>query len=231
MGIEENILAVRENIASAAKSAGIPSDSVKLVAVSKFKPAQDVVSAWNCGVKDFGENYVQEFRDKSDILSEKDILWHIIGPVQRNKVKYIAPKNVLVQSVDRAELAAELSRFAVKLGKRIPVLLQVNASEEETKSGCAKSEVTRLLEECMMYDGILVQGLMTIGPNTDDMTKIEECFEETRELFENMKKISADIRYLSMGMTNDYTEAIKHGANIVRVGRAIFGERPKKTEG
>lgn len=225
MDIKEGLFCVRENIKNAANEVGKKAEDIKLVAVSKFKSIEDIRLANSLGVRDFGENYIQEFCTKHEALGEDDILWHIIGPVQRNKVKYIADKNVMVQTVDRFSLAQELAKYAVRSGRQIPVLLQVNTCGEETKSGCAPSKLLELFEFCSDVDGISVQGLMTIGPNTDDMYAIEKCFEETFALYEKMKAADASIKYLSMGMTNDYMLAIKHGANIVRVGRAIFGER------
>ena len=228
MNIQEGLGTVKENIAKAAKEAGLTSRDIKLVAVSKFKSTDDIRTAASLGVTDFGENYIQEFVGKYNEIGSNGIMWHIIGNVQRNKVKYIADKNVTVQTVDRLSLAEALSEHAAKFGKTIPVLLQVNTSGEDTKSGCTPDELPELFEKCLGCNNIYVEGLMTIGPNTNDMKTVEECFDRTRRLFEDMKnreKIKGQIKYLSMGMTNDYTLAIKHGANIVRVGRAIFGER------
>lgn len=225
MDIKEGLLCVKENIANAAQSAGKTAEDIKLVAVSKFKSIDDIKTAYSLGVKDFGENYIQEFTGKYSVLSGDDILWHIIGPVQRNKVKYIADKNVLVQTVDRISLAEELAKYAEKHNKTIPMLIQVNTCGEDTKSGCTPEELFELFDKCKKLEGLSVQGLMTIGPNTDNMYEVEKCFEETYELYAKMQLQDKNIKYLSMGMTNDYTLAIKHGADIVRVGRAIFGER------
>lgn len=225
MDIKEGLLCVRENIAKAAQSVGKTSEDIKLVAVSKFKSIEDIKTANSLGVKDFGENYIQEFAGKYSVLGGNDILWHIIGPVQRNKVKYIADKNVIVQTVDKVSLARELAKYAVKYNKTIPILIQVNTCGEITKSGCTPEALFELFDECQNIDGVCVRGLMTIGPNTDDVYEVEKCFEETYELYAKMQSQDKNIKYLSMGMTNDYTLAIKHGANIVRVGRAIFGER------
>lgn len=225
MDIKEGLLCVRENIAKAAQSVGKTSEDIKLVAVSKFKSIEDIKTANSLGVKDFGENYIQEFAGKYSVLGGDDILWHIIGPVQRNKVKYIADKNVIVQTVDKVSLARELAKYAVKYNKTIPILIQVNTCGEITKSGCTPEALFELFDECENIDGVCVRGLMTIGPNTDDVYEVEKCFEETYELYAKMQSQDKNIKYLSMGMTNDYTLAIKHGANIVRVGRAIFGER------
>lgn len=224
MGIEEGLLQVRENIASAARLSGRAYEDIRLVAVSKFKPCEDIMAAYALGVRDFGENYIQEFCGKEEALP-KDILWHVIGPVQRNKVKYIVGKNAIVQTVDRLSLAQELGKYAVKRDVVIPVLLQVNTCGEETKSGCEPCELLKLCEDCLGIEGIRVKGVMTIGPNTDDMLEVEKCFEETNELFQRVKAVATEADLLSMGMTNDYMLAIKHGANIVRVGRAIFGDR------
>lgn len=230
MSIEEGLAAVRASIKSAAESAGRNESDITLVAVSKFKPVEDIVTAKMLGIKNFGENYIQEFCDKYEKIGSEGILWHVIGPIQRNKVKYIADKNIIVETLDRLELAEELSKRAGKINREIPVLIQVNTCKEDTKSGCMPEELGELYEKCLKLDNINVSGLMTIGPNTDDMLAVEKCFAETYDLFEKMKqneKIKGQIKYLSMGMTNDYMLAIKHGANNVRVGRAIFGERQK----
>lgn len=231
MSIEEGLLTVRENIRRAAKESGRKSEDIKLVAVSKFKSVDDIRLAASLGATDFGENYIQEFNDKYAALGSDGIQWHIIGNVQRNKVKYIADKNVIVQTVDRLSIAEELSKQAKKFDRVIPVLMQVNTSGEDTKSGCEPEELSELFEKCLEYENIRIEGLMTIGPNTTDTKSVEECFESTYALFESMKnfeKAKGQIKYLSMGMTNDYMLAIKHGANIVRVGRAIFGERESR---
>ncbi len=228
MEIEEGLLEVRNNIKAAAESAGRHADDIMLVAVSKFKSVDDILIAKSLGVNNFGENYIQEFCDKYEKIGADDILWHIIGPIQRNKVKYIIDKNIMVQTVDRIELAEELGKRADKIGKKIPVLIQVNTCKEDTKSGCMAEELDELYEKCLNIDNINVSGLMTIGPNTDDMKAIEKCFSDTYKMFDKMRQnevVKGQIKYLSMGMTNDYMLAIKHGANIVRVGRAIFGAR------
>ena len=225
MSIEEGLIHVKDNIAKAAALAGkVPCD-IKLVAVSKFKSVDDIKCAYELGVRDFGENYIQELCEKYSVLEDTDILWHVIGPIQRNKVKYIADKNIFVQSLDRLSLAEELSKHAVKHKRIIPALIQVNTCGEDTKSGCAPEELLELFEQCNELSGISIQGVMTIGPNTDDEYSVEKCFEETYELFERLQRESQSVKYLSMGMTNDYELAIKHGANVVRVGRAIFGAR------
>lgn len=225
MDIKDGLLCVKENIANAAQKVGKSPEDIKLVAVSKFKSIEDIKTAKSLGVRDFGENYIQEFVGKYSVLGGDDVLWHIIGPVQRNKVKYVADKNVLVQTVDKISLAREIAKYAEKYNKIIPILIQVNTCGEVTKSGCTPEELTELFDSCENIEGLSVQGLMTIGPNTDDMYDVETCFEKTYELYASMQSQDKNIRYLSMGMTNDYTLAIKHGANIVRVGRAIFGER------
>ena len=225
MSIEEGLYHVKDNIAKAAALAGKAPCDIKLVAVSKFKSVEDIKCAYELGMRDFGENYIQELCEKYSVLEDTNILWHVIGPIQRNKVKYIADKNIFVQSLDRLSLAEELSKHAVKHERIIPALIQVNTCGEDTKSGCAPEELPELFEQCSKLGGISIQGVMTIGPNTDDEYSVEKCFEETYELFEKLKSTSQNVKYLSMGMTNDYELATKHGANIVRVGRAIFGAR------
>lgn len=230
--IQENINEVEANIADACKKAGREPGEVTLIAVSKTKPVEMLKEAYDCGCRDFGENKVQELVDKYDALPH-DIRWHMIGHLQRNKVKYVVGRAYMIHSVDSLRLAEEISREAVKKDVDVRILVEVNAAGEETKFGVACDEAANLVREIAKLPRILVQGLMTIAPFVDDE-------EENRKYFRKLKQISVDImeekadninmQVLSMGMTNDYRTAVSEGATYVRVGTGIFGERSYRVE-
>ena len=200
---------------------------VTLVAVSKTHPAEMIMEAYDQGVRDFGENKVQELLSKYDDLPS-DIRWHLIGHLQRNKVKYIVDKVWLIHSVDSLKLAETIEEQAVIHGVEVNILIQVNISHEESKFGIDKEELTGLLKAVSALKHVHVQGLMTIAPFTEDP---EEC----RWIFRELKNLSIDIdamkidnirmKILSMGMSGDYKVAIEEGSTMVRVGTAIFGQR------
>lgn len=200
-------------------------DGVKLIAVSKTQPIELIEEAISCGIRDIGENKVQELIDKMDIL--KDIpYYHMIGHLQTNKVKYIAEDVHLIHSLDRISLAKELNKRGVN--KNIDCLIQVNISKEDTKFGLVKDEVIPFIEEIMGFNNINIKGLMTIAPFTDDEKVLRMVFRGLYELKEEIlkrryKELNMDI--LSMGMTNDFEIAIEEGSNMVRVGTGIFGKR------
>jgi len=204
-----------------------PGEDVILVAVSKFFPVEDAISVYNCGQRDFGENRAQEMVEKAPVMAP-DTRWHFIGRLQRNKVKSIINKTCMIHSCDSIDLAKEISKQAVNNNVIMPVLLEVNLAKQESKAGFDKDEVKNALEVISKMDGIKIMGLMTIGPyeaNPDD----------SRPLFKGMKKLWDDaaswnipgvtMKYLSMGMSHDFEAAIEEGANIVRVGSSIFGQR------
>lgn len=225
--IRENIAETEENITEACKKAGRDREQVSLIAVSKTKPVEMLREAYEAGVRDFGENRVQELTEKMPLLPE-DIRWHMIGHLQRNKVKYIVGKVWMIHSVDSLELAEEISREAVKRQVTVRILLEVNVAEEESKFGVTVKEAPALAEAVSKLPGIRVEGLMTIAPYT-------ETPEENRIYFRRLKQLSVDIydknidnvnmNVLSMGMTGDYSVAVEEGATYVRVGTGIFGER------
>ncbi len=225
MELRENITAVREKIMKAALSAGVNEEAIHLIAVSKTVDAEAVEAAYREGIKEFGENRVQEFLKKSEVLP-KDIRWNLIGQLQTNKVKYIINNGVaLLHSMDRLSLAQELQKECVKKDASIDVLMQVNIAEEESKSGLYLNEVEPFLEEISGLDRIRLKGIMTIAPYTDDKVYLRKIFARAKTLFDSKKKDYPGFEYLSMGMSNDYEEAILEGANMVRVGTAIFGSR------
>ena len=229
--IRENLEIVKQNMRDACKKSGRDPESVRLIAVSKTKPVEDVQKAYQCGCRDFGENKVQELVEKYEKMP-KDIRWHMIGHLQRNKVKYIVDKVYLIHSVDSVRLAEEISREAVKKQVTVSVLVEVNVAGEESKFGTTSQEAVSLVEEIAKLPGICVKGLMTIAPYVENA-------EENRLYFAKLKQIYVDIIHknidnvfmeeLSMGMTGDYEVAITEGATYIRVGTGIFGERQYNT--
>lgn len=225
--IKDNINLVRENVKAACQKAGRADAEVTLIAVSKTKPVEAILEAYETGCRDFGENKVQELMDKYEVLP-KDIRWHMIGHLQRNKVKYIVGKVALIHSVDSFRLAEEISKEAVKKNVIADILVEVNVAGEESKFGTTTEEAIALVEKIAALPGISVKGLMTIAPYV-------EKEEENRQYFVNLRQLSVDIKrknidnvsmdILSMGMTGDYRTAIEEGATYVRVGTGIFGDR------
>jgi pyridoxal phosphate enzyme (YggS family) len=188
-------------------------------------------TVYNCGIRDFGENKVQEMCDKMEVLPD-DIRWHMIGHLQTNKVKYIVGKTALIHSVDSVHLAKEIERQAEKMDVTVPILIEVNIAEEESKFGIHREEAIAMVKEIAAFDRLRIQGLMTIAPYVENP-------EENRTFFREIRQLSVDIRnqnidnvcmdVLSMGMTGDYMVAIEEGATLVRVGTGIFGERNYNT--
>ncbi|MEG0702708.1 MAG: YggS family pyridoxal phosphate-dependent enzyme [Christensenella sp.] len=225
MKIMQNIAQVREKICAAAAQAGVESEKIHLIAVSKTVGAQEIEEAYSAGVRSFGENRVQEFLNKSKALP-KDIRWNLIGRLQTNKVKYIINNGVeLLHSLDRFSLAEELQKECIKKDAFIDVLMQVNIAEEQSKSGLYLREVDPFLEQIAVFDRIRLKGIMTIAPYTTDRSYLRSVFAQAKVLYDTKKNEFPNFEYLSMGMSNDYEDAILEGANMVRVGTAIFGDR------
>ncbi|WP_419788397.1 YggS family pyridoxal phosphate-dependent enzyme [Pseudodesulfovibrio sp.] len=218
-----------EDLAEAASRAGRKPGDVRLVAVSKYHPASDIRDLATSGQLDFGENYVQEARDKQDELSDLTLRWHFIGGLQSNKAKYVAGKFALVHSVDSAKLLQAMDKKATGLGVVQDILLQVNIAGEEQKSGVTEEELPRLAEEAMAADGIRLVGLMTMPPFFDDPERARPVFARLRELRDGLSaRLGVRLPHLSMGMTGDFVPAVEEGATLVRVGTRIFGQRPTK---
>jgi hypothetical protein len=227
ISIKKNIAEVENVIAEECKKAGRNSDEVTLIAVSKTKPVEMLKEAYDYGCRDFGENKVQELVDKYEVMP-KDIRWHMIGHLQRNKVKYIVDKVYLIHSVDSLRLADEISKEAVKKNVNVNILIEVNVANEETKFGTTCEEVKQLVRDIAKLPNVCIKGLMTIAPYVENQ-------EENRIYFNKLKKLAVDIsnenidnitmEILSMGMTGDYPVAISEGATYVRVGTGIFGIR------
>lgn len=225
--LENNLKIVQENIAQAAKKAGRTPKDVLLIAVSKTKPAEMVLDVYNAGIRDFGENKVQEMSTKANILTS-DIKWHMIGHLQRNKVKQAIEKACLIHSVDSIRLAKKISEEAVKAQKTVEILLEINIANEETKYGFKAEEAYDALKEISALPGIKVRGLMTSAPFVNNPEDNREYFKQLKQLCVDLKAKNIDntsMDILSMGMTNDYMVAVEEGATHVRVGTAIFGER------
>ena len=225
--VKENLKTVEENIAAACERSGRRREDVTLIAVSKTKPVEMIMEAYDAGIRDFGENKVQELVDKYD-KCPGDIRWHLIGHLQTNKVKYIVDKVKMIHSVDSLKLAEEISKQAVKHGVNVNILVEVNIADETTKYGISYEDCENLVLQIIGLPNIFVKGLMCIAPFT-------EISEENRKFFKKLCKLDVDIKQkmsnntfmgvLSMGMTGDYAVAIEEGATHVRVGTGIFGER------
>lgn len=225
--INENLMQVRKNIEAACQKAGRNPEEVTLIAVSKTKPVPMLEEAYQAGSRDFGENKVQEIMDKYPVLPD-DIRWHMIGHLQRNKVKYIVDKVSLVHSVDSLRLAEEISRQAEKKQTELDILVEVNIAQEESKFGTFRAEAAQLVEEIAKLPCIHVKGLMTIAPFVEHPEENRKYFRQIKELSVDIEKKNIDnvsMSVLSMGMTNDYMVAVEEGATMVRVGTGIFGER------
>lgn len=225
--IRENIERIRKDMEASAVRGGKDPGDLLLIAVTKTRDPEEINSAIAGGITDIGENKVQEITDKYDRVNP--VRWHMIGHLQTNKVKYIIDKVSLIHSVDSLKLAREIDRRAGQCEKTMDILIQINPAEEESKFGIASDEtgamIHRILESC---PNIRIRGLMSIAPLTEDPETVRKYFREVHELYLKYGSIdhpAIDFKYLSMGMSNDYPVAIEEGANTVRIGRSIFGER------
>lgn len=228
--LKDNFDSVEKKVTEACKRAGRDRSEVTLIAVSKTKPVDMLREVYDAGARDFGENKVQEICEKYDQLPS-DIKWHMIGHLQRNKVRQVIDKAAMIHSVDSYRLAQEISVQAQKKGLTMPILIEVNIAGEESKFGISAEDTIQLVEEISMLPNLKIMGLMTIAPYVVDA-------EENRLYFRQIKQLSVDIKnknidnvtmdVLSMGMTGDYEVAIEEGATMVRVGTGIFGARNYK---
>ena len=225
--LKENLKNVQERIAKSAAKAGRSPSDIVLVAVSKTKPVPMLQEIYDAGIREFGENKVQEIMQKSEVLP-RDINWHMIGHLQRNKVKSVIDKACLIHSVDSVRLAEQISKDAVNKGITVEILLEVNIANEETKFGFSVDETESALIQIASLPNIFVRGLMTSAPIVDNPEENREYFKALKQLCVDLKAKNIDntsMDYLSMGMTGDFEVAIEEGATHVRVGTAIFGER------
>lgn len=225
--IYNSIEEINRNIEKAAKKSGRSAEDIKLIAVTKTRTIEEMEEVKELGILDFGENRVQELETKHPKFTN-DINWHLIGHLQRNKVRHIIDKVKLIHSVDSLRLAKMINKEAAKKDLVMDILIQVNVSQEESKFGLAMNEVLPLLKEIVKFENIRVKGLMTMAPYTKNPEENRKYFKELNKLAIdiNSKKIdNVYIEELSMGMTNDYAVAIEEGATMIRVGTAIFGNR------
>lgn len=225
--LESRIAVIFEEISAACRKVGRDPSEIKLIAVSKNFAADQIKDVYDLGLKTMGENRVQELKQKKPHLPE-DIEWHLIGTLQRNKVKDVVGQVALIHSVDSIALASEVSRQAVKRGIETEILLQVNVAGEARKHGFSKEEVLEAVREISSLGGIKIRGLMTIAPLTADPELVRPVFSGLRELSSVIKRMglqNVEMKELSMGMSNDFKVAIEEGATMIRVGSRIFGER------
>lgn len=227
MSIQSNLKDIHERIAAACQRANRNPDDVRLVAVSKTKPAAMIDQAAESGQTLFGENYVQEFVAKTEEVTAP-VTWHFIGSLQTNKVKYLRGKVTMIHSVDRLSLAKEIDRQWSKLDNPVDILIQVNLGEEETKSGTDEAALQDLVRQVAQLPHVRIRGLMALPPYLDDPEEVRPFFRRLRQLAESiatLKLPGVEMRELSMGMSHDFEAAIEEGATLVRVGSAIFGSR------
>lgn len=227
MSIAENIAYIKDKIRLAAEEVGRNPDEILLVAVTKTRPVIDVNEAIDAGITDVGENKVQEIMDKYE--ASKPVNWHLIGHLQTNKVKYIIDKVSLIHSVDSIKLAQEIDKRAKQHDKIVDILIQVNSAEEDSKFGIKAEDTESMIKEILeKFENIRIRGLMCMAPFEDDPSEVKVFFDMVKKQYDDYGKIEherLDFKYLSMGMSHDFEVAIKAGANLVRVGTAIFGNR------
>lgn len=223
--IAENLAVLRQKIEETCNRSRRNTDEVKLIAVSKYFGVDSIVEAKNCGLTDFGENRAQELTLKFEKLGDS-VVWHMIGKLQKNKVKYAVNAAELIHSVDSLELVEEINKRAEKIGKIQKILLEVKTSEEETKSGLeTENEILSLVKRCSELKNLDLKGLMTMAPLTEDSNIIRKSFRDLRNLKDQINNKGYNLTELSMGMTSDFEIAIEEGATMIRIGSAIFGDR------
>ncbi|NCC61748.1 MAG: YggS family pyridoxal phosphate-dependent enzyme [Verrucomicrobiae bacterium] len=225
--IQNNLHHVLEKIADAVRKSGRNDEDVRLVAVTKTYPVEDILEAVRCGVVSVGENRVQELAEKRSLWSGPPIEWRLIGHLQGNKVRKALECASTVDSLDSLSLARSLARIAEEKKICLPVLIEVNTSGEESKHGAAPSEAALLLESVMKECPVLhVEGLMTVGPLTDDEAEVRRAFALLRKIRDSLSEaFGLRLKELSMGMSGDYEWAVQEGSTMVRIGSAIFGKR------
>jgi PLP dependent protein len=222
--LNKNLLFVKERLERAASKRGASANDIALVAVSKTVPVEIINEAWKLGITSFGENRVQDAVSKIGSLPE-EINWHFIGHLQTNKVKQVLPLFKLIHSLDSIRLARVIQKEGENNSLSVNVLLQVNIALEESKYGFQEEEVKDALEEISSYKNLRVLGLMGIAPFTPDPEEIRPYFRQLHRIFEEISIPGVEMKYLSMGMSNDFEIAVEEGANMVRLGSVLFGER------
>ncbi len=224
--IKENIVHIQKEIQALCHDFGKNPDEIHLIAVTKTQDADKINEAIVNGIDSIGENKVQEILNKFEQVN--DVSWHMIGYLQTNKVKYIVDKVQMIHSMDRIHLAEEINKRARQIDRCIDVLIQVNIAKEDTKSGIDEVDIYNMMDQLAVLENIRVKGLMTIAPYEEDPEKVRIHFRKMKQLFDEIheKNIEGiEMRYLSMGMTNDYKVAIEEGSNMIRIGTGIFGKR------
>ncbi|MDG1712022.1 MAG: YggS family pyridoxal phosphate-dependent enzyme [Flavobacteriaceae bacterium] len=214
MKIAKNIIELKNSL----------SETVTLIAVSKTKPQSDLIEAYKAGQRDFGENKIQEMLEKWEHLP-KDIHWHMIGHVQTNKVKYMAPFVHLIHAVDSLKLLKEIQKQALKNNRTIGCLIQIRIAQEETKFGLPAEELSSLVEAAKQFPNVAIKGLMGMASFTPNQEQVRQEFKKLAEIFSAFKLVKPENNILSMGMSGDYQMAIEEGSTMIRVGSKIFGER------
>lgn len=226
--LKNNYFSVKDNIEVLCEKKNIPIDKVTLIAVSKTKPVSDIEQVYEAGCRDFGENKAQELKEKYEQLP-KDIRWHFIGTLQKNKVKYVVGKAFLIHSVDSYELALEIQKRAEKLNVHCDILIEVNVAQESSKQGIFEfDQVLDIVRQISLLKNVHIKGLMTIAPICEKSSDNAVYFKQLKDLSVDIKNKNIDnvcMDILSMGMSSDYETAIEEGSTYVRVGTSIFGER------
>ena len=230
--IKENLEEVREKIRQACQRSGRREEDVTLISVSKTKPLEMLREAYEAGSMDFGENRVQEIMEKYGQMQE-DVRWHMIGHLQKNKVRQVIDKAVLIHSVDTVELAEQIEKDAAKRDLTVDILLEVNVAEEESKFGFRTEEVEAAVMKIKEFPHVHIKGLMTIAPFVSNSEDNREVFKKLYQLYVDIRSKNIDnvnMSVLSMGMTGDYEVAVEEGATMIRVGTGIFGARTRNGE-
>lgn len=228
--IADNLKIIQKRIEAACFKSGRRAEEITLVAVSKRKPAADIVAAYNIGLRQFGENTPQELRDKVKEIDFSEIKWHFIGHLQSNKIKYVAPSAYLIHSVDSFKLAESINRWLEKNGNDEPVkvLIQLKTAKEESKTGVSSDNFFLNMEKWLNLRNLQYCGVMTMATNTDQEEEIRRCFKIAKVFYDRLIEshfFQTDQTWLSMGMTDDFELAIEEGANMLRIGSGIFGKR------
>lgn len=233
MSIKENIDGILKRVESTCKKTGRDTKDITVIAVSKTVDSKRAKEAVEAGINNLGENRVQELVKKFEELNGTDIKWHMIGHLQKNKVKYIIDKTVLIHSVESLELAVEINKRAAKNNLIANVLIELNIGEEESKFGISEENVYDFVKNMEQFENIRVLGLMTVAPFCENPEDVRWVFKKMKNIYEEisiMNLKNTEMKYLSMGMTNDFEVAIEEGSNIIRIGTAIFGARKYKEE-
>lgn len=228
--IADNLKNIQKRIEAACFKSGRKPEEITLVAVSKRKPAADIISAYNIGLRQFGENTPQELRDKVKEIGLSEIKWHFIGHLQSNKIKYVAPSAYLIHSVDSFKLAESIDQWLEKngTGEKVKALIQVKTAKEESKAGVSSDSFFLNTENWLNLRNLQFCGVMTMATNTDQEEEIRRCFKTAKLFYDKLIEgnfFQTDRTWLSMGMTDDFELAIEEGANMLRIGSAIFGKR------